>query len=114
MHRLSDRIVGSLVALCLVLIVVAGVGGYQVRAQENATLEQRVAALEANAIPRSPNLTWNGGWQAPEAFFSNPDQSAFLICVTGDPLASLNPLMQQIMPPGLTGYRCEIAPPRLP
>ncbi len=118
MERLSDRIVAPLVALSLVLIIVAGMNWGRAAAvsQENATLEQRVAALEANAIPRSPNLTWNGGYVNIAGVFSNPADEITMICAPGDALAGIrdDPAGQKLIAVGAVGYRCEIAPPRLP
>jgi len=100
--------------------VLAGMGGYGVRAQESAELEQRVgmlesrlAAIEGNTLPPpSPHITWNGAVTDLDAVLTDPALDMTLICYQGDPLAHLDlmPGIREGLAPGLVGFRCERAP----
>lgn len=111
-----------LVGMGLFVVLVVGIaGGTHVRAQENATLEQRVTALEAtvavlqaNAVPRSPNLAADGSARDISIVFTDPALGATFLCQQWDPLVQLNPLVRSAVAPGLVGLHCELAPAAAP
>jgi hypothetical protein len=72
-------------------------------------LEATVAALEANAVPRSPNLAPNGQILDAGAFLQTPAVDTVLVCKQWDPTGGMLPGYAALV--GLLGFYCEVAPP---
>ena len=88
----------TLVLIGFGVIVLAGMGGYGVRAQEHATLAQRLATMEARLAtgeantlpPPSPYIAADGSVTNHAAVLTDPTLDLILVCYAGDPLSHLH------------------------